>query len=117
MKNNISRLILKKGQKYVPFAIEDIAMFYTESRVIFAVDRSNNKYICDRNLLSLQSQLDSNLFFRANRQYIININFITSYQPYARVRIRVEMTIGGHMHDVYVSQENAGGFKRWIMSV
>jgi DNA-binding LytR/AlgR family response regulator len=116
MKNKITRLILKRGHKNIPFFIEDLVMFYTESKITFAVDKNNNKYICDKNLSELEVILDEKVFFRANRQHIININFISSYQSFQKVKIHIEVSIAADNYDVYVSQVTVGEFKKWILN-
>jgi DNA-binding LytR/AlgR family response regulator len=62
------------------------------------------------------SQLNKKIFFRANRKYIININFIRKYKPSDRVKVEVELFIQSP-ETVVISQENCSSFKSWIESL
>ena len=110
-----SRIILRKGPRNFAVKTEDIAFFYVEEKIVFAIDAQNNKYICDKNLIELQLLLDEKTFFRANRKYIININFIKAYQSYQRVKLLVELTIPDQKHEIIISQITAPEFKKWIL--
>ena len=75
-----TRLIVKKGIENISIKLEDIAMFYTENKMVYLVDKNQKKYIVDRTLNELEVELDNAIFFRANRQYIINLNFVKCYK-------------------------------------
>jgi DNA-binding LytR/AlgR family response regulator len=64
--------------------------------------------------MELEEQLDEDIFFRANRQYIININFVKSFRPFERVKLLVELNITGFEEDVIISQHVAPAFKKWM---
>src|SRR4051812_44727607 len=44
------RVLAKRGIDNVSLRIEDIVLFYTESKLVFVLDREGHKYVCDRNL-------------------------------------------------------------------
>ena len=62
----------------------------------------------------LEQDLDHSIFFRANRQYIINLNFIKNFKPYERVKLLVELTVPELNHTIIISQKSAPEFKIWI---
>ena len=71
------RIIVKKGIEFQSIKAEDVAYFYTDHKLIFLVDKDGKKFMAHaNNLTELMSQLNKKIFFRANRKYIININFI-----------------------------------------
>jgi DNA-binding LytR/AlgR family response regulator len=109
-----TRLIVKKGFHNISLKIEDISMFYTENRVVYVFDRCGKKCLIDKNLGDLESELDSTLFFRANRQFLINLEFVKSYKTYERVKLQVELGITGFDHLIIISQENTPAFKKWV---
>jgi len=89
-------------------------MFYTVNKIVFCITSNAKKYIVEgTNLNQLLEELPSQLFFRANRQVIINIRFIQSFKPIGNGRIQINM-----QHDIFqpiqVSQENASEFRRWV---
>lgn len=109
-----NRMVVKKGLMHISLRLEDIVLFYTEHKIVFAVDTDGNKYMVDKPLTELETTLDSSLFFRANRQYIININFIHAFKTYDKVKMLLELSVTELDHTIVISQENCAGFKRWI---
>lgn len=111
------RLIARKGLEHVPLKLTDIALFYTENRLTFLIDREGKKYIADNNLSSLEQELDKSKFYRANRQYIINIDYIKGYKTTEKVKISVEMSVDSIKAPVMISQDSAADFREWIAHV
>ncbi len=109
-----SRMIVRKGIENIALRLEDVVLIYTEEKVVFAVDKNGKKYMVDQRLTDLEQELDAGIFFRANRQYIVNIGFIKSYKTYERVKLQVDLSMPNLNHHIVVSQETAPLFKRWI---
>ena len=112
-----TRLIVNKGLERISLKVEELALIYTENRVVFVIDILENKFLCDRNMMELERELDPSLFFRANRQYIINVNNIRSFRPYERVKILVNLNLTKHNHQIIISQLTAPYFRKWIYEV
>jgi DNA-binding LytR/AlgR family response regulator len=111
-----TRLIVKKGIEYQGVLLDDIAYFFTEHKVTFLVTRQEKKFMLDQNLKELEDELDTAVFFRANRKYIVNIDCIKSYKTFEKVKLTVELTVPVS-EDIIVSQENATAFKKWMSEV
>jgi len=111
-----TRLVVKKGTENISIPLENIVFFYTENKIVFAIDHTGKKYVANGSLATLQPELDSNIFFRANRQYIVNISYVKSFRTYEKVKLRVEMNAvhQGDQHFIIISQETAPAFKKWI---
>lgn len=92
----------------------DIVLIYTENKMVYVIDRYNKKYIADKTLTELEDTLDKTEFFRANRQYILNISFIRGFKPFERVKLLVDLTIPDINHHIVISQETAPQFKEWM---
>ncbi|QEC44414.1 LytR/AlgR family response regulator transcription factor [Pseudobacter ginsenosidimutans] len=107
-----SRLLLRKGYENIPVKLEDIALFYTENKIVYAVDGSGKKYLADKKLSELEAELNTDLFFRANRQYIIGLNFIKGFKPFEKVKLQVDLTVSDVL--VIISQETAPAFRKWM---
>jgi DNA-binding LytR/AlgR family response regulator len=112
--NRKTRIIVKKGLANISLPLTDIVLFYTESLVVYVLDNKGNKYIIDKSLNSLEAELDSKLFFRANRQYIINVTYVQGYKSYERVKLLVTLTIKEIDHLIVVGQEKAKAFRQWL---
>lgn len=109
-----NRLMVRKGMENIPLRLQDIVFFYTENKIVYVIDNAGKKYIADKNLTELEQELDDNTFFRANRQYIININFIKGFKTYEKVKLMVDLTLTDINHCIIVSQETAPEFKEWM---
>jgi DNA-binding LytR/AlgR family response regulator len=109
-----TRLIVKKGIINIALKTDEIAIIYTEDKLVFVIDREGKKYRVDKNLAELENELDPAIFFRANRQYIINIGFIKSYRSYEKVKLQVDLAMPELNHHIVVSQEAAPDFRKWI---
>ncbi len=109
-----SRILVRKGTEFQTVRVEDAGYFYTEHKLIFLVDKENRKYMAETsNLSELEEELDNNLFYRANRKYIINANYIRRFKPLERSKISVELTLPVD-EEIIISQENSASFKKWI---
>jgi len=109
-----SRILVKKGMEYQPVRVEDTGYFFTEHKLVFLVDKENRKYMAEKsNLTELEEELDSNIFYRANRKYIINANYVKRFKPLERSKISVELVLPVN-EEIIISQENSASFKKWI---
>jgi two-component system LytT family response regulator len=109
-----SRILVRKGVEFQTVRIEDACYFFTEHKLIFLVDKENRKYMAETtNLSDLEEQLDKNIFYRANRKYIINANYVKRFKPLERSKISVELTLPVN-EEIIISQENSASFKKWI---
>ncbi|GGB15859.1 LytR/AlgR family response regulator transcription factor [Puia dinghuensis] len=109
-----SRILVRKGVEFQAVRVEDTGYFFTEHKLVFLVDKENRKYMAEKNNLSeLEEELDKNIFYRANRKFIINANYIKRFKPMERSKISVELTLPVS-EEIIISQENAASFKKWI---
>ena len=109
-----TRLVVKRGAEHHFLLLDDVVLFYTENKIVFVLDKEGKKYMVDKNLSDLEEELDRDTFFRVNRQYILNINFVKSYKSYDRVKLQVDLHISHPAHNIVISQETAPLFKKWI---
>jgi DNA-binding LytR/AlgR family response regulator len=109
-----NRLVVKRGMEYISLKLEDIVLFHTENKLVFVTDTNGKKYITEQPLSELEETLDNSLFFRANRQYIVNINFIRGFKTFERVKLQVDLSIPELHHTVIISQENTPQFRKWM---
>jgi DNA-binding LytR/AlgR family response regulator len=116
-KKNKSRIIVKKGTEFLSLKLEDVIYFFTEHKLVFAVDKDNRKFLCETNSLAdIEAVLDDKKFFRANRKYIVNADYITKFKSIDKSKINIELVLPLN-EEIIVSQENAAGFKKWISEI
>jgi two-component system LytT family response regulator len=109
-----TRIVVKKGIESIALPFDDIVLFFTENKVVYVIDKCGRKYLSDKNLSDLEIELDKNKFFRANRQYIVNINYIRSFKPYEKVKLQIDLSASDINHAIIVSQETAPAFRKWV---
>ena len=108
-----TRIIVKKGSSFISLPLQQVVCFYTENMVVYACDRAGNKYMVDKNLNALEEELDDTQFFRTNRQYIVNIRYVSGYKTYERVKLLVNLETDND-HVVIVGQEKSKAFRTWL---
>jgi DNA-binding LytR/AlgR family response regulator len=109
-----SRMVVQSGSENILLKFEDIVLFYTENKVVYVRDNKGRKYLCDKKLSELEQELDPEVFFRANRQYIVNIEYIKSYKPYEKVKLQVGLSAIEQKSLIIISQEVAPLFRKWV---
>ena len=108
-----SRFLIKIGSNLVIVPSNEIAYFAADNRLTYLVTFSGKKYIIDNSLEELESLLDPDIFTRASRKYIININSLenisTTFSGMLKLKIKPRTD-----DEVTVSRERTTEFKKWI---
>ncbi len=107
------RIVVKYGQKIKTIEIKDAAYFYTAEKVVFLCNKEGNNFPIDYNLDQLEKMLDPKLFFRINRQFIININGIGEMFSYSKSRVKIILSPPSK-YETIVSTERSSKFKSWL---
>ena len=108
-----ARFLIKTHSKYYVLKSHDIAYFYSEDSVSFAIDFEGKKHILDTSITDLSRQLDNSTFFQLNRKLIINVNAIDRIESWFNARLKLFLKINTS-HEFIVSRERVKEFKLWI---
>lgn len=108
------RIWVRKKHENIPLLLDDIAYLQAENKIVYAVDRNGYRYMLDKPLSAMENELSPRSFFRANRQYIINVNFIKGFRTIDKVKVQVTLELSPADHIVIISQESSAAFRRWI---
>ena len=111
------RLLVKKGIENIPVVIEHIFLIYSQDKIVYVIDKFLVKYVSDKNLRKLEQELDNTIFFRVNRKYLVNIDFIKSFKPHEKVKLLLKISIPEIHHYIVISQQTAPAFKKWIHDI
>ncbi len=109
-----SRLIVKKDSECIVLSFTDVALLYVDNRTVYVIDKFSKKYFFHKNLSEVEEFLDESVFFRANRQTIININFIKGFTALECNKIRVALTLACNEPAIIISQQTVPLFKKWL---
>ncbi len=104
------QIFIKDGEKCWLVKIQDIYMFeivgnYT--RVFF----ENNKPLIYRSLGQVEEKLPKDVFFRANRQQVININHVKKVVSWFNGKLKIEMNSG---EEIEISRRQSYLFKEQL---
>jgi len=110
-----NRFLLKRGQSYISLAAEDIYCFYIENQLVSLIAKNKEPYSVDYTLDELEQVLNPEIFFRANRQCILNIKSIATVHNYFNGKLKVLLNIPFEI-EIIISREKASTFKNWLDS-
>lgn len=104
---------VSKGAANLLLPVDGIAYFYRDGDSNYLRTVTGEDYFVNTTLDEVQQQLSGELFFRANRQLIVNRTACKAYDllTYGKLNIRLEPPLAG---DAVVSQKRAKDFKQWI---
>ena len=102
--------------KIIPLNIDDIAYFYISNEKVSAFTFKGEKYVVDRTLETLQSNLPDKDFFRANRQFIIARKAVKDIAVWFGSRLSLNLTVE-IPEKIIISKARVPEFKQWLMSV
>ena len=108
-----SRFLVKTGQSFVKINSEGIAYFFVDNKLTYCRLFDNRKYLLDYTLDELENELDPQLFFRINRQFILNINSVESVHVYFGGSLKLHI-IPKSEEEVIVSRRRVASFKDWM---
>ncbi|XOV94353.1 MAG: LytR/AlgR family response regulator transcription factor [Bacteroidota bacterium] len=108
-----SRFLVKVGEKLISVVTEDIAYFYTKNGVVYLVTNRNNRYLMDQVLEEISNDLDPKLFYRLNRQFLVQFKHVESVNRFAKGKLLIELNPGPG-EQVIVSAEKAADFRSWL---
>ena len=105
--------LVQKGDKLIPIATHDFAFFFIKNGVVRGTTNGNLTYHLDAKLEDLENELNSNDFFRANRQYLIQRYAIKNLSFYNNGRLIIN-TSPNSIEQIIVSKANKPKIKSWL---
>ncbi len=107
------RFLISKREAFFKLSVEDIAYFYFDARVTFAVGFNGHQHIISQSLDKLDEELNPEMFFRSNRQTIVNIEAIEKFESYFSGKLVVKLV--NTLNDkIMISRAKASAFKEWM---
>jgi DNA-binding LytR/AlgR family response regulator len=107
------RIIIRYGDTIKMVEIADVAYFYTEDKINFLCTKDNLRYPIDQNLDELENIIDPAIFFRINRQFIVNISAIEKMLAWSKSRVKIILKPSIEIETI-VSTERSPHFKEWL---
>ena len=111
--NYRSRILANLADGFIKIDVGDIAFFHSSQKVTTATTFEKKNFVIDFTLDKLENELDPDIFFRANRQFILNINSINKIENWFNGKLVVKIHPVSS-DKIIVSRERAREFKEWI---
>ena len=105
--NPDKKIFIKDGDKCYFIPISRIFLLESEGNYV-RIYFENQRALMHKTLTYLEQKLPSDLFFRANRQFIVNLDFIEKIEPYFNSTLLVVLKSG---HRIDLSQRQSARFK------
>jgi DNA-binding LytR/AlgR family response regulator len=97
----------------IPITSDKVA-YFLKDQIIYLFTHDGQKYITDYSTIDeIEELVNPAVFFRANRQTLLQIAAVDSYHKHATGKLEVSVK-GNSLLPLEVSREKAGDFKTWI---
>ncbi|PQJ78365.1 LytR/AlgR family response regulator transcription factor [Polaribacter porphyrae] len=107
------RILTYIRNELVPVNIKDIAYVYTENTITYVVCFDGKRSTTNMSLDDMYSNLNSSIFFRANRQFIISITAIDKIIKYGNSQLKILLQ-SKTSEEIIISKNKAAEFKQWL---
>jgi DNA-binding LytR/AlgR family response regulator len=111
-KTTLSRILVKIGYNLKIVQTHEISCFYSENKIVY-LQTQDRAYPSDFTLDELTDVLDDKKFFRANRQFIINSDYIKNIHTSPNYKVELNFQ---PQEEITVSRERVKDFKDWLVN-
>ncbi len=108
-----NRVLISYGSKSKSITVSDIAYFIVQQKGIYLTTFTNSTHLVETTLDELDRDLDPKLFFRLNRQVVVNIHAIKEVSKYSLRKYKVDL-VPKPAVEVFVPEEKVTTFKKWL---
>lgn len=108
-----TRFLISAIDKQWTLHICEIAYFYSENKITYAVTKKGAEHVVDISLNKLSEQLDPSVFFRVNRQILLFIDSVEHIEPHFNGKIVVSVK-PKHHNKITISEDKIKQFKAWL---
>ncbi len=108
-----TRFLGKVGQRTYFIPVQEVAYFEADNKIVHLIAIDGKRYLKNSTMEMLEKILNPNLFFRANRKYIIHINAIEQVKPYDNNRLLILLKNITTTDAIIISREKIVEFKKW----
>ena len=106
-------IIAHVGEKMIPIPIDTILFFHLKNEAVRIYCSNNEKYVVFKKMDEIESILDDQVFFRINRQMIVNRKAVKEIEPFFNRKVIVKTTLPLDEKAI-VSRLKVTPFMKWI---
>lgn len=108
------RFLIKIGEHYRSIQVSRINCFFIKERCNFINVDNGKNYAIDYSLDKVEDIIDTKMFYRVNRNFIINFSAIQDIIAYSSSRLKIILTNWTGKDEIVVSRERVAEFKDWM---
>lgn len=107
------RFLVSHKDEYVTIDVRNVCFIQSQQNITRIYLTDGTSAVISATLDQLEKEMNPASFFRANRQYLIQVNHIKKVSNWFNYKLKVEM--GGYPQvEILISREKAAGFKKWL---
>lgn len=107
------RFVVKTGNIIKIIDSNDIECFYSAFKSSFLTTTEGRSFPLDDSLENIEKDVNPDLFFRVNRQFLIALTAIKEISIYSNSRLKIILN-NYKDEEIIVSRERVQAFKHWI---
>ncbi len=107
------RFMVKIGNQFNSFDVEDIAYFKSNEGLIFLHTHKGQHYPIEYSIDQLEDILDPVQFFRINRKFMVSVKAVIEIHSYFNSRLLLKLQ-PKEEEQIIVSRERTSNFKKWL---
>jgi DNA-binding LytR/AlgR family response regulator len=111
-KTTLSRILVKIGYNLKIVQTQEVSCFYSENKIVY-LQTQDRAYPSDFTLDELEDVLDEKKFFRVNRQFIVNSDYIKNIHTSPNYKVELEFQ---PQEEITVSRDRVKDFKDWLVN-
>lgn len=107
------RFMVKVGNQFRSFNVEDIAYFKSDEGLIYLYTHTGQSFPIEYTIDQLENILNPIHFFRTNRKFMVSVKSVVEIHSYFNSRLLLKL-LPKEEEQVIVSRERTTNFKRWL---
>lgn len=113
--NNNRTILIHHKEKIIPVVYSDIAWFYYDNGIVTVKLINGHSYHISQGIDEIETGIDTKLFYRANRQFLVNRNAIHSVEKFFARKLVIKMKTDTP-ETLVVSKARASDFLKWLQN-
>ena len=111
----LDKLLVSNGQKILVLKEDEIAYFFASGKHLFVRTRDDQTFIYDDTLKDIFEKLNTNIFFKINRKFIINRSSIQEILKHSSQKIEIKLKPSSEIKtEILLSKSQINDFMSWI---
>ena len=107
------RILTYVRNELVSILITEIAYIYVESTITYIIRNDGKMATSNESLDKIYSVLDKELFFKANRQFVVAITAIEKITKYENNKLIIQVKPKSEIN-IIIGKNKASAFKQWL---